>query len=139
MVLCKVLFIYHAILRYHIDEDERLLCAAPEPENEFEAAPIGSHQIFQFLTNFLVEKGVMQKSLSEGLYGIFKTASNKFNILLCCQDLSQLKFDNFLDIVEMSNRYGQQFKIFKIQIFVLIHNLFLKINIKIVFLIYETL
>uniref|UniRef100_A0A914ED59 Coiled-coil domain-containing protein 132 n=1 Tax=Acrobeloides nanus TaxID=290746 RepID=A0A914ED59_9BILA len=92
MVLCKVLFIYHAILRYHIDEDERLLCAAPEPENEFEAAPI-------------VEKGVMQKSLSEGLYGIFKTASNKFNILLCCQDLSQLKFDNFLDIVEMSNRF----------------------------------
>lgn len=53
----------------------------------------------------LVEKGVMQKSLSENLFSIFKTASHKFNILLCCQDLSQLKFDNFLDIVEMSNRF----------------------------------
>lgn len=26
-VICKVLFTYHAILRFHVDEDERLECA----------------------------------------------------------------------------------------------------------------
>lgn len=51
-----------------------------------------------------VEKGVFQTALADGLYAVFKSASNKYNTLLCCHDLSHLKFDHFIEIVEMSNR-----------------------------------
>ncbi|KAH7726604.1 Protein VESA-1 [Aphelenchoides avenae] len=92
VVLCKVLCIYHSALRYHIEDDERCLCAAVVPENDLDAPPI-------------VEKGAFQKGLSDGLYAVFKSASNKYNTLLCCHDLSHLKFDHFIEIVEMSNRF----------------------------------
>ncbi|VDM47536.1 unnamed protein product [Toxocara canis] len=85
-VICKVLFTYHAILRYHVDEDERLNCTQQREG----------------------EVGVIQKTLSDSLYSVFKTASMKFNTMLCCHDLSMLKFDHFLDIVEMSNRYHRE-------------------------------
>uniref|UniRef100_A0A7E4VMX7 Exocyst complex component Sec10 n=1 Tax=Panagrellus redivivus TaxID=6233 RepID=A0A7E4VMX7_PANRE len=92
-VLCRCLFVYHEILKFHIEEDERRLCSMPIAEtSDLDAAPI-------------IEKGIMQKALSTGLYSVFKTASAKFNTLLCCHDLSQLKFDNFLDVVEMANRF----------------------------------
>uniref|UniRef100_A0A914YYW9 Vacuolar protein sorting-associated protein 54 N-terminal domain-containing protein n=1 Tax=Panagrolaimus superbus TaxID=310955 RepID=A0A914YYW9_9BILA len=92
-VLSRCLFVYHEILKFHIEEDERRLCSLPPSDTvDIDSTPI-------------VEKGIMQKSLCDGLYGIFKTASAKFNTLLCCHDLSQLKFDNFLDVVEMANRF----------------------------------
>ncbi|VDN04147.1 unnamed protein product [Thelazia callipaeda] len=80
-VLCKVLFTYHAIILFHVDEDERSVCTHEEYENV----------------------GVIRKILVDSLYSIFKTASVKFNTLLCCQDLPLLKIDQFLDIIEMSN------------------------------------
>lgn len=82
-VLCKILFTYHAMLRYHIEDDERLTCTETKDENA----------------------DVIRAKLADSLYSVFKTASQKFNTLLCCHDLSVLKFDNFLDIVEMSNRF----------------------------------
>lgn len=82
-VICKVLFTYHSILRYHIEEDERLNCTQQREG----------------------EVGIVQRTLSDSLYSVFRTASMKFNTLLCCHDLSMLKFDHFLDIVEMANRF----------------------------------
>lgn len=81
-VICKVLFTYHSILLFHIDEDERLECAHEKTEN----------------------LGIVRKILVDSLYSIFKTASVKFSTLLYCHDLSLLKIDQFLDIIEMSNR-----------------------------------
>ncbi|VDK42415.1 unnamed protein product [Anisakis simplex] len=83
-VICKVLFTYHDILRYHIEEDERINCTQQNEEDII---------------------GIVQQTLADSLYSIFKTASTKFNTLLCCHDLSMLKFDHFLDIVEMANRF----------------------------------
>lgn len=84
-VICKVLFTYHSILLFHIDEDERLECAHEKTEN----------------------LGIVRKILVDSLYSIFKTASVKFSTLLYCHDLSLLKIDQFLDIIEMSNRFKQ--------------------------------
>ncbi|EJW85892.1 hypothetical protein WUBG_03197 [Wuchereria bancrofti] len=84
-VICKVLFTYHSILFFHIDEDERLECAHEKTEN----------------------MGIVRKILVDSLYSIFKTASVKFSTLLYCHDLSLLKIDQFLDIIEMSNRFKQ--------------------------------
>ncbi|KAE9556302.1 hypothetical protein FO519_000485 [Halicephalobus sp. NKZ332] len=92
-VLCRCLFVYHEILKFHIDEDERRLCALPV------------NQVQELDGEEIVEKGIMQKALSDGVYNVFKTASSKFNTLLCCHELSQLNFDNFLDVVEMANRF----------------------------------
>ncbi|KAL4002076.1 hypothetical protein ACH3XW_1980 [Acanthocheilonema viteae] len=84
-VICKVLFTYHSILLFHIDEDERLEYAHEKCENV----------------------GIVRKILVDSLHSIFKTASMKFNTLLYCHDLSLLKIDQFLDIIEMSNRFKQ--------------------------------
>ncbi|KAK6100470.1 hypothetical protein QQG55_0790 [Brugia pahangi] len=84
-VICKVLFTYHSILLFHIDEDERLECAHEKTENV----------------------GIVRKILVDSLYSIFKTASVKFSTLLYCHDLSLLKIDQFLDVIEMSNRFKQ--------------------------------
>ncbi|EFO24917.2 hypothetical protein LOAG_03569 [Loa loa] len=84
-VICKVLFTYHSILLFHIDEDERLACAHEKCENV----------------------GVVRKILVDSLHSIFKTASIKFTTLLYCHDLSLLKIDQFLDIIGMSNRFKQ--------------------------------
>ncbi|CAG9540717.1 unnamed protein product [Cercopithifilaria johnstoni] len=84
-VICKVLFTYHSILLFHIDEDERLEYAHEECEN----------------------LGIARKILVDSLHSIFKTASVKFNTLLYCHDLSLLKIDQFLDIIGMSNRFKQ--------------------------------
>ncbi|TKR68429.1 hypothetical protein L596_024418 [Steinernema carpocapsae] len=84
-VTCKILFVYQSVLRHHVDEDDRLTCGSLSEDVDF--------------------KGIVQTTLTENLYSIFKTASSKFNTLLCCHDLSMLKFDQFLDIVEMSNRF----------------------------------
>ena len=92
-VLCRCLFVYHEVMKYHIDEDERRLCALPV------------NQVQELDGEEIVEKGIMQKALSDGVYNVFKTASSKFNTLLCCHELSQLNFDNFLDVVEMANRF----------------------------------
>ncbi|KAK0417574.1 hypothetical protein QR680_013088 [Steinernema hermaphroditum] len=83
-VVCKVLCGFHAVLRHHVDEDERIACGSLSEED------------FQ---------GVVQRTLSGNLYSVSKTASAKFNTLLCCHDLSLLKFDQFLDIVEMANGF----------------------------------
>lgn len=48
--------------------------------------------------------GVFQKSLIDNLYSVFKCAATKYNTLLCCHDLALLKFDQFIEVVEMSNR-----------------------------------
>uniref|UniRef100_A0A0R3RYK8 Vps54_N domain-containing protein n=1 Tax=Elaeophora elaphi TaxID=1147741 RepID=A0A0R3RYK8_9BILA len=88
-VICKVLFTYHSILLFHIDEDERL---------EY------THEKCGWLFKNM---GIVRKILVDSLYSIFKTASVKFNTLLYCQDLSLLKIDQFLDIIEMSNRFKQ--------------------------------
>uniref|UniRef100_A0A158R3U5 Vps54_N domain-containing protein n=1 Tax=Syphacia muris TaxID=451379 RepID=A0A158R3U5_9BILA len=84
-VLCKILFNYHAFLRYHVDLEERL--------NSTDAGNGAPNPV--------------RLKLTDSLYNVFKTASQKFNTLLCCHDLSVLKFDHFLDIVEMSNRFKQ--------------------------------
>ncbi|VDK71144.1 unnamed protein product [Litomosoides sigmodontis] len=84
-VICKVLFTYHSILLFHIDEDERLECAHEKCENV----------------------GIVRKILVDSLNSIFKTASMKFSTLLYCHDLSLLKIDQFLDIIEMSRRFKQ--------------------------------
>ncbi|VDN50982.1 unnamed protein product [Dracunculus medinensis] len=82
-VVCKILFTFHLIMRYHVDDDERLQCT-DENKDEIRSA---------------------QKILRNSAHSIFKTACMKYNILLCCQDLSTLNFDHFLDIVDMSARF----------------------------------
>uniref|UniRef100_A0A915PU62 Syndetin n=1 Tax=Setaria digitata TaxID=48799 RepID=A0A915PU62_9BILA len=84
-VICKVLSTYHSILLFHVDEDERLEFAHEKCENV----------------------GVARKILVDSLYSIFKTALMKFNTLLYCHDLSLMEIDQFLDIIEMSNRFKQ--------------------------------
>ncbi|VDK76141.1 unnamed protein product [Onchocerca ochengi] len=84
-VICKILFTYHSILLFHVDEDERLEYAHEKCENV----------------------GIVRKILVDSLHSIFKTASIKFSTLLYSHDLSLLKIDQFLDIIEMSNRFKQ--------------------------------
>lgn len=57
----------------------------------------------------LENKGTVRRILVDSLYSIFKTASVKFSIFLYCHDLSVLKTDQFLDIIEMSNRLDSIF------------------------------
>ncbi|KAI6223637.1 Coiled-coil domain-containing protein [Aphelenchoides fujianensis] len=92
LVLCKVLCNYHTILKFHIEEDERALTALG-----VECVAMDGPQI--------VERGVFQISLIEGLHGMFQTAASKYNTLLGLQELSHLKFDAFIQIVEMTNRF----------------------------------
>ncbi|CAD5208924.1 unnamed protein product [Bursaphelenchus xylophilus] len=92
VVLCKILFIYHRILRYHIEDDKRQLNSYNAVEVGLEGPPI-------------VEKDVFQTVMIEGLFGIFDTAAEKYDRLLAVQDFSHLKVDNFLNVLEMTNRF----------------------------------
>ncbi|KAI6222125.1 hypothetical protein M3Y95_00951200 [Aphelenchoides besseyi] len=92
LVLCKVLCIYHTVLKFHIEDDERRLTALG-----VESVAMDGPQI--------VERGVFQISLIDGLHGIFQTAASKYNTLLGLQELSHMKFDSFIQIVEMTNRF----------------------------------
>ncbi|MCP9258907.1 hypothetical protein DINM_001377 [Dirofilaria immitis] len=85
-VICKVLFTYHSILLFHVDEDERLECTHEKCGENV---------------------GIVRKILVDSLHSIFKTASTKFSTLLYCHDLSLLKIDQFLDVIEMSNKFKQ--------------------------------
>ncbi|CAD5206190.1 unnamed protein product [Bursaphelenchus okinawaensis] len=92
VVLCKILFIYHHILRYHIEEDKKQFNALSVVEVGLDGPPI-------------VEKDVFQTVMIDGLHSIFETAADKYNQLLMCQDFSHLKVDNFLSVLEMTNRF----------------------------------
>ncbi|ETN80969.1 hypothetical protein NECAME_08818 [Necator americanus] len=83
-VLCKILYIYHSILRYHIeDDDQRRMSNAGED----------------------LVPGVVAHQLTTSMRTVFEAALSRINSLLCCQDFSTLKFDQLLDIVDMTNRF----------------------------------
>lgn len=60
---------------------------------------------FIYYFECLVEKGIFQIALLEGLHGVFQTAASKYNTLLHLQPLYQLKFEQFIQIIEMTNRF----------------------------------
>ncbi|KIH50493.1 hypothetical protein ANCDUO_19428, partial [Ancylostoma duodenale] len=83
-VMCKILTIYHTILRYHTEDDEqrRMSNSGEDPM-----------------------LGVVAHQMTSSLHAVFRVALSKMNSLLCCQDFSALKFDQLLDIVDMTNRF----------------------------------
>uniref|UniRef100_A0A914VCF5 Spindle pole body component n=1 Tax=Plectus sambesii TaxID=2011161 RepID=A0A914VCF5_9BILA len=83
LVLCKILSTYHAILRYHIEEDERLECGSQADE----------------------VTGQIQRSMRENLHTVCQSAVEKITVLLQRHDLTAFKFDNFLEIIGLANRF----------------------------------
>ncbi|VDM73219.1 unnamed protein product, partial [Strongylus vulgaris] len=82
-VMCKILCIYHSILRFHTEDDEQRRMS-----NNGEAT-----------------SGVVAHLMTSSMHTVFRVALSKMNSLLCCQDFSTLKFDQLLDIVDMTNRF----------------------------------
>ncbi|VDM63787.1 unnamed protein product [Angiostrongylus costaricensis] len=83
-VMCKILTIYHIILRFHNEDDERRRLGSLT-----EDASIG------------VVMNCMISSLNE----VFHVALSALHSLVCCQDFSSLKFEELLDIVDMAKRF----------------------------------
>uniref|UniRef100_A0A0K0D962 Separase n=1 Tax=Angiostrongylus cantonensis TaxID=6313 RepID=A0A0K0D962_ANGCA len=83
-VMCKILTIYHAILRFHNEDDERRRLG-----NLTEDTSIG----------------VVMNYMISSLSGVFHVALSALRSLLCCQDFSSLKFEELLDIVDMTKRF----------------------------------
>ncbi|VDL81783.1 unnamed protein product, partial [Nippostrongylus brasiliensis] len=81
-VMCKILTIYHTILRFHVEDDERkrLSNAADDPS-----------------------VGIMATQMTSSLGAVFRVAVSRMHSLLCYHDFSALKFDQLLDIVDMAN------------------------------------
>ncbi|KAK5980330.1 hypothetical protein GCK32_010245, partial [Trichostrongylus colubriformis] len=83
-VMCKILTIYHAILRFHSEDDERKrMSNADDP--------------------YL---GIMVTQLTSSMHAVFRVALTRMLSLLCSQEFSALKFDQLLDIVDMANRFS---------------------------------
>ncbi|KAK6054314.1 hypothetical protein COOONC_08180 [Cooperia oncophora] len=89
-VMCKILTIFHTILRFHTDDDERKrMSNADDP--------------------YL---GIMVNQLTTSMHAVFRVALSRMHSLLCSQEFSLLKFDQLLDIVDMANkfrRFGRSF------------------------------
>uniref|UniRef100_A0A0K0DUI2 Syndetin C-terminal domain-containing protein n=1 Tax=Strongyloides stercoralis TaxID=6248 RepID=A0A0K0DUI2_STRER len=70
---------------------------------------ISYHEMIKYCRNS--ESTLLDENFSHSLdvklstfcYNFFKIAANKINILLACNDMSYVKFDTFLDIVEFIN------------------------------------
>ncbi|KAJ1373912.1 hypothetical protein KIN20_036457 [Parelaphostrongylus tenuis] len=83
-VMCKILIIYHTILRFHTEDDERRRLGNPTEDTSM---------------------GVMINHMTSSLNAVFRVALSALHSLLCCQDFSTLKFEELLDIVDMANRF----------------------------------
>ncbi|CAJ0600446.1 unnamed protein product [Cylicocyclus nassatus] len=83
-VMCKILCIYHYILRFHTEDDEQRRMS-----NNGEDSMLG----------------VVANHMASSMHSVFRVALMQMNSLLCCQDFSALKFDQLLDIVDMTNRF----------------------------------
>jgi hypothetical protein len=106
LVLCKILCIYHSVLKYHVEEDEHALTSLCLDDNvDWDGPQIGKKDCLLNFNSILVEKGVFQISLLEGLHTVFQVAAAKYNILLGLLQLCHLKFDLFVQSVEMTNRF----------------------------------
>ncbi|KAK6015831.1 hypothetical protein OSTOST_18696 [Ostertagia ostertagi] len=82
-VMCKILSIFHAILRFHTEDDERKRMSNADDPN----------------------LGVMVNQLTSSMHVVFRVALSRMHSLLCSQEFSTLKFDQLLDIVEMANKF----------------------------------
>uniref|UniRef100_A0A183BXZ1 Vps54_N domain-containing protein n=1 Tax=Globodera pallida TaxID=36090 RepID=A0A183BXZ1_GLOPA len=113
--LVEILRIYHAILKFHVDEDKLALQKMIGQNDDTEQYNNSDQQqqfaIFDFQP--MVEKGVMQKALIDNAFDVFEcAASRSFNCLLEGMDLSAMKFDQFIKIVDLSERFrnfGRQY------------------------------
>ncbi|VDP39390.1 unnamed protein product [Heligmosomoides polygyrus] len=83
-VMCKILTIYHTILRFHSEDDER-----KRMSNAADDASLG----------------VMVNQMTTSLLPVFRMALSRMHVLLGNQDFSTLNFDQLLDIVDMANRF----------------------------------
>ncbi|KJH52512.1 hypothetical protein DICVIV_01358 [Dictyocaulus viviparus] len=81
-VMCKILIFYHSILRFHVEDDERRRL-----NNTVEDGSIG----------------IVANQMTFSLHAVFQVALSAMHSLLCCQNFSQLNFDQLLDIVFMVN------------------------------------
>ena len=50
--------------------------------------------------------GQIQRKMRENLHAVCQTAAEKMNVLLQRHDLTAFKFDNFLEIVGLANRFA---------------------------------
>lgn len=105
LVLCKVLCVYHAILRYHMQLDEERLGRLAGQEVGLDGPPVGECRNEHAQLPTSVEKGFFQTVLIEGLFGVFETAAEKVDQLLGAQRLAHLKVDHFIQVLEMVNRF----------------------------------
>ncbi|PAV62132.1 hypothetical protein WR25_07528 isoform E [Diploscapter pachys] len=95
-VICRALIAYHAILKYHSEEEDR------EKMNEQNKSN----------NNAVGKEGSILNSLLAAKDSIFSFALEKFTIFIQSCDFAFLKFDILLDIVDMANRFtdfGQKY------------------------------
>ncbi|KAL3119912.1 hypothetical protein niasHT_007040 [Heterodera trifolii] len=115
--LVEILCIYHTILKFHMDEDKLALKNGQKDDTggrESENSDQREEQFAEdnFDTNPLVEKGVMQKSLIDNAFDVFECASQNLNCLLANVEMSAIKFDQFIKVVELAERFrafGRQY------------------------------
>uniref|UniRef100_A0A1I8BUW3 Vps54_N domain-containing protein n=1 Tax=Meloidogyne hapla TaxID=6305 RepID=A0A1I8BUW3_MELHA len=94
--LVNLLTNYHLFLQFHIEEDKKKASISIENETEFSEC---------FDAPIIVDKGFLQKSLLDNLFQIFNYAATFYNDLLSSMDLEHLKIDQFLRIIEISERF----------------------------------
>uniref|UniRef100_A0A915M255 Vacuolar protein sorting-associated protein 54 N-terminal domain-containing protein n=1 Tax=Meloidogyne javanica TaxID=6303 RepID=A0A915M255_MELJA len=92
--LVNILANYHLILKFHIEEDKK---KAISNENDSEISECFDAQI--------IDKGVLQKSMLDNLFQIFDYSATFYNDLLSSMDLEHLKIDQFIRIMEISERF----------------------------------
>ncbi|VDO59071.1 unnamed protein product [Haemonchus placei] len=82
-VMCKILTIYHTIIRFHTDDDERKRMSKADDPNI----------------------GIMVNQMMTSMHVVFRVALSRMHSFLCSQEFSTLKFDQLLDIVDMANKF----------------------------------
>nr|CAD2165732.1 unnamed protein product [Meloidogyne enterolobii] len=92
--LVNILANYHLILKFHIEEDKKKTISN---ENDSEISECFDAQI--------IDKGVLQKSMLDNLFQIFDYSATFYNDLLSSMDLEHLKIDQFIRIMEISERF----------------------------------
>uniref|UniRef100_A0A914L897 Vacuolar protein sorting-associated protein 54 N-terminal domain-containing protein n=1 Tax=Meloidogyne incognita TaxID=6306 RepID=A0A914L897_MELIC len=92
--LVNILGNYHLILKFHIEEDKK---KSISNENDSEISECFDAQI--------IDKGVLQKSMLDNLFQIFDYSATFYNDLLSSMDLEHLKIDQFIRIMEISERF----------------------------------
>ena len=96
---------YHSILHFHMVHDEKQQNLSELDAVNGEDYSNDNDVEFADKSMTIVEKGVFQKTLLDNMLPTFGLALDLCNSLLTNFDIIQLKFDQFLKIIEVSERF----------------------------------